>query len=168
LNIINSKALVFTLVGVFIGVLIGASTTFIFIKNQLNDGFSYYIWQSGVTNSQRALKILHYLEDGEIEKAKWKAEDILLGETGVLESCLDDICSEYGSTFMIESIEKTVIENNKWIETKGIYSNKEETERYRKYFNSLDNKYDGPYSSDFFDNTRKLLNEYHNQKSNAK
>ena len=165
---INSKALIFTSTGFVIGMLVGALTVFLIIKTQSNDSFAYYLWQSSVTNSHKALKLLNYLEDGEIEKAKWKGEDILLGETAVLEGCLDDICNEYGSKFMIKSLEETIHGNNKWIDTKGRYSNKEEKERYHMYFDSLDNKYDGPYSSEFFNKTRKLLNEHHNKKSYAK
>lgn len=156
---ISRKNTLFAVFGIVIGLLIGSISTFMFVSNEHNNIFARYLWTVGAYKSQRILELLNYLEQGEIEKAKWKGEDLLVGETSALEGCLDDMCNESGSKFMIESIIGIVDENNSWIAEKGMFSSPEEKERYLKYSKSQMNRDFGIYTENDLREIRKILNK---------
>lgn len=159
---ISRKNTLFAVFGIIIGLMIGSISTFIFVLKEHNNTFARYLWTVGAYKSQRTLELLNYLEQGEIEKAKWKGEDLLVGETSVLKGCLEDMCNESGSNFMIESIMGIVDENNAWIAEKGMFSNTEEKERYLKYSKSQKNRDYGIYTENDLREIRKTLNKRYN------
>ncbi len=157
------KSSLFVTSGIFIGLLLGSISTFTFLSWKYEKNFSQYLWIVGVSRSQATLELLNYIVQGEIEKAKWKGEDLLYGETTMLKGCLNEECREYGSDFMLESITEIVAKNNAWMDEYGKYSNEDERERYRKYHNDIENRDYGIYTEEELTAIRESLNIWHQQ-----
>ena len=124
---------IFISFAMILGIIIGSLATYRYLENEINR----FLLTNFAIEIRRNIKLLNYIEAGDIEKANWTGQVMLEGNTAAFQGLLEE--TDFSDSYNAKKSYSDLLQrSDEWMEKHSVYNNKDDLRRYNKWLRSED------------------------------